>query len=69
MLSQYKRRADLIPNLVEDGQGYAGHEQQSADRGHRGRAKVSQITVSADDAASLAQFQPRRANCRRRWAG
>ncbi len=57
VLNQYKRRADLIPNLVKTVQGYANQEAKVLTDVTNARARVGQINVNADDAASLQQFQ------------
>ncbi|HEY5849521.1 MAG TPA: LemA family protein [Lysobacter sp.] len=57
VLNVYKRRADLVPNLVATVRGYASHEQQVLTQVTEARSKVGSINVNADDPASLAQFQ------------
>ncbi|WP_169940775.1 LemA family protein [Campylobacter sp. RM15925] len=49
--NQYKRRADLIPNLVSTVQGYAAHEKSVFAEVTEARSKVSQITINANDAS------------------
>ena len=57
VLNVYKRRADLVPNLVATVRGYASHEQQVLTQVTEARSKVGSINVNADDPASLQQFQ------------
>jgi LemA protein len=60
VLNQYKRRADLIPNLVSVVQGYAAHEKEVLTKVTEARASVAGMKATPElvnDPAAFAKFQ------------
>jgi len=57
VLNQYKRRADLIPNLVSVVKGYAAHEKDTLTAVIEARAKATQTNLPADILTNPQAFQ------------
>jgi LemA protein len=60
VLNQYKRRADLVPNLVQTVQGYASHEKTVLTEVTQARASVGGINATPElvnDPEAFAKFQ------------
>lgn len=56
VVNQYKRRADLVPNLTNTVKGYTTHEKDVFTQVTEARAKVGAIQITADQLADPALF-------------
>ncbi|MBD3671619.1 MAG: LemA family protein [Gammaproteobacteria bacterium] len=57
VLNQYKRRADLVPNLVSTVKGYAAQEKEVLTAVTEARSRVTQTQVPADILTNPEAFQ------------
>lgn len=56
VINQYKRRADLIPNLVKIVGQYAKHERETLQSVTEARARATSVQVNPGDAKSMEEF-------------
>jgi LemA protein len=65
VLNQYKRRADLIPNLVEAVKGFADQEKSVLTQVTEARAKATSVQIPSDivtNSEAMKQFQQAQSN-------